>query len=84
MYGCILFSRCAALIKRTLRTIFVEREDPNSRMKAVGEIRRRTHSGGEWPKVQLFPEGMPSFSGQYRQCMTGPQGAVVMEIILFC
>ena len=45
------------LITKTLRTIYVEREDPNSRMKAAEEIRRRTHTRGEWPKVLVFPEG---------------------------
>lgn len=45
------------LITRTLRTIYVEREDPESRMKAAEEIRRRTHTRGEWPKVLIFPEG---------------------------
>lgn len=45
------------LVTRTLRTIYVEREDPESRMKAAEEIRRRTHTRGEWPKVLIFPEG---------------------------
>ena len=40
-----------------MRTIYVKREDPDSRMKAAEEIRRRTHTRGEWPKVLLFPEG---------------------------
>lgn len=46
-----------ALITRTMRTIYVERQDPDSRMKAADEIRRRTHTRGEWPKVLIFPEG---------------------------
>ena len=46
------------LISRTMRTIYVEREDPDSRMKAAEEIRRRAHTRGEWPKVLLFPEGI--------------------------
>ena len=46
------------LITKTLRTIYVEREDPQSRVKAAEEIRRRTHTRGEWPKVLIFPEGI--------------------------
>ena len=41
-----------------MRTIYVERQDPDSRMKAAEEIRRRTHTRGEWPKVLIFPEGL--------------------------
>ena len=51
------FVELIGLITRTLRTIYVEREDPESRMKAAEEIRRRTHTRGEWPKVLVFPEG---------------------------
>ena len=42
---------------RSLRTIYVKREDPDSRMKAAEEICRRASSGGEWARVLLFPEG---------------------------
>ena len=31
-------------------------------MRAVEEIRRRAHSGGEWPKVAVFPEGKQMLS----------------------
>ncbi len=41
-----------------LRTIFVKRDDPDSRMKAAQEIQQRASSEGEWPKVLIYPEGM--------------------------
>ena len=53
----LFFATETALITRTMRTIYVERQDPDSRMKAAEEIRRRTHTRGEWPKVLIFPEG---------------------------
>lgn len=40
-----------------MRTIFVKRDDTDSKVKAAQEIRRRASSDGVWPKVQLFPEG---------------------------
>ena len=43
---------------KALRTIFVKRDDPDSKMKAAQEIQRRASSGGVWPKVLLVPEGM--------------------------
>lgn len=39
-----------ALIKY-IRPVFVSRSDQDSRKKTVEEIRRRAHSGGEWPQV---------------------------------
>ena len=52
------------VITRTLRTIYVSREDSSSRMKAVQEIRRRVQSRGEWPKVLIFPEGTTTHTQQ--------------------
>lgn len=40
-----------------IRPVFVSRSDPDSRRKTVEEIRRRAHSGGEWPQIMIFPEG---------------------------
>ncbi|KAM9310540.1 lysophosphatidylcholine acyltransferase 1 [Pholidichthys leucotaenia] len=40
-----------------IRPVFVSRSDQNSRKKTVEEIKRRAHSGGEWPQVMIFPEG---------------------------
>lgn len=39
-----------ALIKY-IRPVFVSRSDQDSRKKTVEEIKRRAHSGGEWPQV---------------------------------
>lgn len=47
----------AALILRALRTIFVDREGDTSRTNTAEEINRRASSGGNWPKVMIFPEG---------------------------
>lgn len=41
-----------ALIKY-IRPVFVSRSDQNSRKKTVEEIKRRAHSGAEWPQVKL-------------------------------
>ncbi|XP_062321189.1 lysophosphatidylcholine acyltransferase 1 [Osmerus eperlanus] len=40
-----------------IRPVFVSRSDQNSRKKTVEEIKRRAHSGGEWPQIMIFPEG---------------------------
>lgn len=40
-----------------IRPVFVSRSDPDSRRKTVEEIKRRAHSGGEWPQIMIFPEG---------------------------
>lgn len=40
-----------------IRPVFVSRSDQNSRKMTVEEIRRRAHSGGEWPQIMIFPEG---------------------------
>lgn len=46
-----------AILTKALRTIYVNRDDTDSKMKAAHEIQRRALSGGVWPKVLLFPEG---------------------------
>lgn len=40
-----------ALIKY-IKPVFVSRSDQDSRKKTVEEIKRRAHSGGEWPQVK--------------------------------
>lgn len=45
-----LFRLLVALIKY-IRPVFVSRSDQDSRKKTVEEIKRRAHSGGEWPQV---------------------------------
>ncbi|XDV39750.1 hypothetical protein PO909_008941, partial [Leuciscus waleckii] len=60
-----------ALIK-FIRPVFVSRSDQDSRRKTVEEIKRRAHSGGEWPQhlasvnfkpclVQYFPKRIMIF-----------------------
>lgn len=46
-----LFCLPIALIKY-IRPVFVSRSDQNSRKKTVEEIKRRAHSGAEWPQVK--------------------------------
>ena len=41
------------------QTLFVSREDPQSRQKTVAEIIRRARSG-QWSRLALFPEGSTS------------------------
>ncbi|KAM4630252.1 lysophosphatidylcholine acyltransferase 1 [Polymixia lowei] len=40
-----------------IRPVFVFRSDQESRRKTVEEIKRRAHTGGEWPQIMIFPEG---------------------------
>ncbi|XP_077362661.1 lysophosphatidylcholine acyltransferase 1 [Festucalex cinctus] len=40
-----------------IRPVFVFRSDQDSRKQTVEEIKRRAHSGGEWPQIMIFPEG---------------------------
>uniref|UniRef100_A0AAV2MBN0 EF-hand domain-containing protein n=1 Tax=Knipowitschia caucasica TaxID=637954 RepID=A0AAV2MBN0_KNICA len=40
-----------------IRPVFVSRTDQNSRKRTVEEIKRRAHSGGDWPQIMIFPEG---------------------------
>ena len=51
-----------ALITHAFRTIYVCREDSNSRMRAAEDIQARAHSGGAWPKILVFAEGTQSSS----------------------
>lgn len=53
----------AAIITRSVRAIYVSREDPDSRAKSAEEIRRRTHTKGAWPKVLIYPEGTTTNRG---------------------
>ncbi len=49
---CIL----TGLIERALRTIFVDRDHHTSCTDTGKEIYRRAVSGGQWPKLMIFPE----------------------------
>lgn len=40
-----------------IRPVFVSRSEPDSRRKAVEEIKRRACSAGQWPQIMIFPEG---------------------------
>ncbi|KAF7668044.1 hypothetical protein LDENG_00035430 [Lucifuga dentata] len=40
-----------------IRPVFVFRSNQESRRKTVDEIKRRAHSGGQWPQMMIFPEG---------------------------
>ncbi|RTG81416.1 lysophosphatidylcholine acyltransferase / lyso-PAF acetyltransferase [Schistosoma bovis] len=42
---------------RMLQPILVNREDPNSRKKAIQELIRRAKSEEDWPQIVIFPEG---------------------------
>ena len=53
----------AAIITRSVRAIYVSREDPDSRAKSAEEIRRRTLTKGAWPKVLIYPEGTTTNRG---------------------
>ena len=55
-----MFLYIAALAK-TARTIFVKRNDPESRTKTKEEICRRAASQGKWPVMAIFPEGKQLF-----------------------
>ena len=48
----------SADISKIMRTILVERDNYESRMKAAEEIQRRASSKGHWPRVLIFPEGV--------------------------
>ncbi|XP_076016059.1 lysophosphatidylcholine acyltransferase 1 isoform X1 [Genypterus blacodes] len=40
-----------------IRPVFVFRAKQESRRKTVDDIKRRAHSGGQWPQIMIFPEG---------------------------
>ena len=44
-----------------MHTIFVERSDSESRVKAMKEIQRRARDAGQWPTTLIFPEGAGNF-----------------------
>ena len=41
---------------RTFQPIFVSREDKDSRLKALNEMKRRSQSKGVWSHIVVFPE----------------------------
>jgi len=45
---------------RFRQSIFVSREDPDSRQKTVNEMTRRVRSSDEWGQLVIFPEGATS------------------------
>ena len=70
MYVIILYIIAAGLIAKTFRTIFVQREEQDSKTNAVREIRRYANGRGKWPQVLIFPEGKkPSVSRGYCLCL---------------
>ncbi|CAH8651990.1 unnamed protein product [Heterobilharzia americana] len=42
---------------KVLQPILVNREDPDSRKKAIQELNRRAKSKEDWPQIVIFPEG---------------------------
>ncbi|XP_064610351.1 lysophosphatidylcholine acyltransferase 1-like [Liolophura sinensis] len=42
---------------RYTQPVFVSREDPDSRVNTIKEIKRRAQSNGKWPQIVIFPEG---------------------------
>lgn len=52
-----MYAVCTGLITRTLRTIYVARDDPLSRQHCTSEIIRRSKDQeAGWPRVMIFPE----------------------------
>ena len=49
---------CTVLVTHSVRTIYVSRESKASRQSTTEEIRSRALSGGTWPPVLIFPEGV--------------------------
>ncbi|XP_064399042.1 lysophosphatidylcholine acyltransferase 2-like isoform X2 [Halichondria panicea] len=45
------------IIKKSVRAIFVYREDPESRAKSAVELQRRVNDKRLWPNVLICPEG---------------------------
>ena len=43
---------------RVNQSIFVQRNDPESRSKAAKAIRDRAEANGAWPQLVIFPEGL--------------------------
>ncbi|CAH8870361.1 unnamed protein product [Trichobilharzia szidati] len=42
---------------KVLQPVLVDREDPDSRKKAIQELNRRAKSKDDWPQIVIFPEG---------------------------
>ena len=62
----ILSSACI----RALQPVYVSRTDPDSRKKTIAEIKRRANSGGKWPHVVIFPEGMYNYVVCWEKSLT--------------
>ena len=45
------------IVGKTSQPVFVSRNDPDSRRKAVDDIRQRVSFPGKWPQIFIFPEG---------------------------
>ena len=50
----LFFTACI----RATQPVYVSRTDPDSRKKTISEIKRRANSGGKWPHIVIFPEGL--------------------------
>lgn len=53
-----LIGKCIELAQ----SLFVNREDPESRQKTVKQIIERTQPNQGWPQLLIFPEGSTSNS----------------------
>ena len=56
-YYCSSSVLTTAIIKKSVRAIFVSREDPESRAKSAIELQRRVNDKRLWPNVLICPEG---------------------------
>ena len=45
-------------IFRANQSIFLDKRDPDSRMKTAQAIRTRAEAKGAWPQLLVYPEGM--------------------------
>ena len=71
LYYCMFLVFLAGLIARTFRTIFVEREEQDSKNKAVREIRKYASSKGEWPQLSSYlPRRYDERSWNYSPSLT--------------
>ena len=60
--ACIVYSPCdnatSDIAVHAVKTIFVDRNDPDSRKKCIDEINcRAKHSESCWPQILIFLEG---------------------------
>lgn len=44
-------------LMKLAQPVYVYREDKDSRLKTIAELKRRAQSGGIWPQFLIFPEG---------------------------